>query len=75
MSGTGKVRLNPCFNGRYSLRNEYEKVRKVFRRLNPCFNGRYSLSGEKSLLALFFSCLNPCFNGRYSLSCLQVLRE
>ena len=36
--------LNPCFNGRYSLRPKKEKKSKEIVRLNPCFNGRYSLS-------------------------------
>ena len=37
------TRLNPCFNGRYSLRNcNYGTAYQRFR-LNPCFNGRYSL--------------------------------
>ena len=36
------MRLNPCFNGRYS-----QRIRQVNRNtyvvcLNPCFNGRYS---------------------------------
>ena len=37
--------LNPCFNGRYSLRSKRGKhIAKGQLRLNPCFNGRYSLS-------------------------------
>ena len=37
--------LNPCFNGRYSMRNEQAK-RDLLNQLglNPCFNGRYSMS-------------------------------
>ena len=38
-------RLNPCFNGRYSLSLEYYNQVIEDGRLNPCFNGRYSLSG------------------------------
>ncbi len=39
----GCISLNPCFNGRYSLRGKelHEQVERVS--LNPCFNGRYSL--------------------------------
>ena len=36
-------RLNPCFNGRYSLRDFYTEVKDILLSLNPCFNGRYSL--------------------------------
>ena len=35
--------LNPCFNGRYSLRNESVINGAKRECLNPCFNGRYSL--------------------------------
>ena len=36
--------LNPCFNGRYSLRKIRAGREKSLLGLNPCFNGRYSLS-------------------------------
>ena len=36
--------LNPCFNGRYSLRKVRVEDPKPNKGLNPCFNGRYSLS-------------------------------
>ena len=36
--------LNPCFNGRYSLRDVKCAKNKDWPSLNPCFNGRYSLS-------------------------------
>ena len=35
--------LNPCFNGRYSLRDGREFPSEGLASLNPCFNGRYSL--------------------------------
>ena len=35
--------LNPCFNGRYSLREDDENEEHDIFSLNPCFNGRYSL--------------------------------
>ena len=36
--------LNPCFNGRYSLRSTWTADLVPQSCLNPCFNGRYSLS-------------------------------
>ena len=37
--------LNPCFNGRYSLRFNTFLICELNKDcLNPCFNGRYSLS-------------------------------
>ena len=38
------VSLNPCFNGRYSLRVLTVRDEDSAAGLNPCFNGRYSLS-------------------------------
>ena len=38
-----KMRLNPCFNGRYSLRKNLNYDKFGLACLNPCFNGRYSL--------------------------------
>ena len=38
--------LNPCSNGRYSLRIETLEKGDVFMGLNPCSNGRYSLRDE-----------------------------
>ena len=38
----GNSRLNPCFNGRYSQREEKEGLNNLTLGLNPCFNGRYS---------------------------------
>ena len=34
--------LNPCFNGRYSQRQEDGTYKEGESSLNPCFNGRYS---------------------------------
>ena len=42
-----EIGLNPCFNGRYSLRANYLLQDKVNDSLNPCFNGRYSLRTTK----------------------------
>jgi len=39
--------LNPCSNGRWSLRPLGTKVRIAHDGLNPCSNGRWSLSHEK----------------------------
>ena len=62
------LRLNPCFNGRYSQRfNAFKKLIKESS-LNPCFNGRYSQSTLERLRTHRNGCLNPCFNGRYSQS-------
>ena len=36
------VSLNPCFNGRYSQRTNYNILLHYSNCLNPCFNGRYS---------------------------------
>ena len=36
------VGLNPCFNGRYSQREECLVGKDTLTSLNPCFNGRYS---------------------------------
>ena len=38
--------LNPCFNGRYSRRQQFESTSHevLIKSLNPCFNGRYSRS-------------------------------
>ena len=36
--------LNPCSNGRYSLRDYRYLVIYSYPCLNPCSNGRYSLS-------------------------------
>ena len=36
------VRLNPCFNGRYSQRCLRRALLVLLISLNPCFNGRYS---------------------------------
>jgi len=38
--------LNPCFNGRYSLRVKIVTLLEKKGRLNPCFNGRYSLRAK-----------------------------
>ena len=61
--------LNPCFNGRYSLRSRYKpSTAKLTNGLNPCFNGRYSLSARRPYAWwTLYQSLNPCFNGRYSL--------
>ena len=40
--------LNPCFNGRYSLRPVDGNDITATLGLNPCFNGRYSLSKKSS---------------------------
>ena len=37
------IRLNPCFNGRYSLSTQRIHTDWGRQSLNPCFNGRYSL--------------------------------
>ena len=37
-----QLSLNPCFNGRYSQREEKEGLNNLTLGLNPCFNGRYS---------------------------------
>ena len=37
--------LNPCFNGRYSQRDDGTFVEGERNGLNPCFNGRYSQRG------------------------------
>ena len=43
--------LNPCFNGRYSLRVKKKSGKlEPFDCLNPCFNGRYSLRNYYSYL-------------------------
>ena len=65
---TKKTRsLNPCFNGRYSLRAVTLQNQEVADGLNPCFNGRYSLRLLKAFPDMLGKSLNPCFNGRYSL--------
>ena len=66
-SVTGYICLNPCFNGRYSLRDYTTHTVVYNRRLNPCFNGRYSLSLLAGSFVNTSGGLNPCFNGRYSL--------
>ena len=58
--------LNPCFNGRYSLRQIWKVGDEYCICLNPCFNGRYSLSNGLTKITPGLG-LNPCFNGRYSL--------
>ena len=40
----GKVCLNPCFIGIYSLRSIRSMYKEICRCLNPCFIGIYSLS-------------------------------
>ena len=40
------IRLNPCFNGRYSLSTQRIHTDWGRQSLNPCFNGRYSLSAD-----------------------------
>ena len=60
--------INPCFNGRYSLRAGISNVEIPEACLNPCFNGRYSLSAKRILAKKLAKRLNPCFNVRYSLS-------
>ena len=59
--------LNPCFNGRYSLRTTSVGKKQPTVGLNPCFNGRYSLRKFGSKRPQPNKGLNPCFNGRYSL--------
>ena len=64
-----QISLNPCFNGRYSLRSMVSILTKEKDLcLNPCFNGRYSLRHQSFTLLAKSTRLNPCFNGRYSLS-------
>ena len=46
------ISLNPCFNGRYSLRKENGGKRGMVGSLNPCFNGRYSLSLQLQSLSV-----------------------
>ena len=41
------LRLNPCFNGRYSQSREVHSYNYSRRGLNPCFNGRYSQRNKK----------------------------
>ena len=38
------LRLNPCFNGRWSLTRQTLTNFRLLRCLNPCFNGRWSLT-------------------------------
>ena len=59
--------LNPCFNGRYSLRALSDPYVGSSASLNPCFNGRYSLRRLYDEYLKSLGRLNPCFNGRYSL--------
>ena len=60
--------LNPCFNGRWSLRAQtVQRGGNNFTRLNPCFNGRWSLRNILAYIRTIHCCLNPCFNGRWSL--------
>ena len=41
---TATTSLNPCCNGRWSLRTRANYVQKRKTGLNPCCNGRWSLS-------------------------------
>ena len=67
----GKYRLNPCFNGRWSLTNPTDQKPQKETGLNPCFNGRWSLTSQMyNRYENKMGCLNPCFNGRWSLTCL-----
>ncbi len=52
MGKTDVEGLNPCFNGRYSLRIKQGLARISNVGLNPCFNGRYSLSQSEEFLAV-----------------------
>ena len=63
-----KAGLNPCFNGRYSQRQQFLLLVLVLLCLNPCFNGRYSQSILLCNKTPRYNSLNPCFNGRYSQS-------
>ena len=67
------IRLNPCFNGRYSLSSVDKPIRGFVARLNPCFNGRYSLRHFRVSVQNKHDGLNPCFNGRYSLRLFILL--
>ena len=60
------VRLNPCFNGRYSRSRYKQPIKYELICLNPCFNGRYSRSLNTFHYENSNFSLNPCFNGRYS---------
>ena len=55
-------RLNPCFNGRYSQRDQNGSVAFTVKSLNPCFNGRYSQRITHFNSPSSHTCLNPCFN-------------
>jgi len=60
--------LNPCSNGRWSLRRFAVRKRHTASCLNPCSNGRWSLRPLTCALGRDFKTgLNPCSNGRWSL--------
>ena len=65
----GGSRLNPCFNGTYSMSEWIPDEKWVaIISLNPCFNGTYSMRVRSSPSGHKNHGLNPCFNGTYSMS-------
>ena len=59
--------LNPCSNGRWSLRRRIFNELASLTRLNPCSNGRWSLRLNLLHGSVSLASLNPCSNGRWSL--------
>ena len=68
------MRLNPYYNGKYSMSNTNTMRCTELRGLNPYYNGKYSMSAAHKP-AQHRSCigLNPYYNGKYSMRGKNIL--